>query len=147
MLGEWRKEINNPPTDTDFAFFLNQRDPPVAPLQAVINERGQREFVTGAQPEGGGDELFLGQEPLQQGLGRGDEDGRGDRERVVQPLNLRGDDLAVGRQAVGHRHVPGRVVANPRGKVLPDKEAQVGGEGLGLLIRRQHTQRWLRRVL
>ena len=147
LPGERREEIDNPPPDADFALFLNQRDPPIAPLQAVIDKGGQRQFIAGTQPEGSGDELFLGQEPLQQGLGRGDENGRGDRERIVQPLNLRGDDLAVGRQAVGHRHVPGRVVTDPRGEVLSDKEAQVRGEGLGLLIRRQHAQRWLRRVL
>ena len=145
--GERREEIDYPPPDADFALFLNQRNPPVAPLQAVINEVGQRQFTPNAQPEGGGNEFFLGQEPLQQGRCRGDENGRTDREQVVQPLNLGGDDLAVGRQAVGHRHVPGRVVAHPRGKVRPDKKAQVRGKGLGLLIRRQHTQRGLRSML
>ena len=147
MPGERRKKIDNPPADADFAFFFNQRDPPVAPLQAVVDEGGQREFIAGPQPEGCGDKFFLGEEPLEQGLSRGDENGRSDRERIVQPLNLRGDDLTVGRQAVGHRHVPGRVVADPRGEGLPDKEAQVGGEGLGLFIRRQHTQGGLRSVL
>ena len=139
-VGQRRKQIDDAAAHADLALFLHQRHAAIPPLHTVLDQFGERKVVADPQPQGRGDELFLGQHALQQGLGRGHQHRSADRQQVVQSLDLGGDGLAAGRHALGRGHVPRRIVADARGERGIRERAQVVGERLGVRVRGQDAQ-------